>query len=169
MSTSDTEVLSSLPKEPAWPRGNYLLDLKPPCRQDYYYCCRVRAGVPNIYPRFYLGTLDSVDYWVTSAGVHTIYLETQLITFKSNTIRFHYPSNTNKHPNIHHNTPIFVQNHININIPAIHISHRITSTSLSELSRQTASLSRRPARSRHIQARARLIPTYHQGNVRCHI
>ena len=42
------------------------------CRQECYYCCRVRAGIPNIYSRFYLGTL--VVYWVTSSVAHTIYL-----------------------------------------------------------------------------------------------
>ena len=62
------------PQGPAWPRGNYLPDVRafPLCRQDCYYCCQIRAGVPNIYSRIYLGTLDSVVYWVTLSVGNTI-------------------------------------------------------------------------------------------------
>ena len=112
----------------------------PLCRQECYHCCRVRAGVPNIYSMFYLGTLDSVVYWVTSSVGHTIYLLTQLITLKSNTIRFNYPSDSNKHPHIHYKTIISVQMHNILYIPEIPIPHRISSTSLfkaTRLNRQT--------------------------------
>ena len=41
------------PQGPAWPRGNYLPDVGvfPLCRQEDYYYCRIRAGIPYIYWR----------------------------------------------------------------------------------------------------------------------
>ena len=43
------------PQGPTWPRGNYLPDVGvfPLCRQEDYYYCRIRAGIPYIYWRLY--------------------------------------------------------------------------------------------------------------------
>ena len=55
------------PQGPAWPWRNYLPDVGvfPLCRQEDYYYCRIRAGIPYIYWRLCLLTPDSVVYWVT--------------------------------------------------------------------------------------------------------
>ena len=58
---SDTEVIRSLPKDqPVLGEITYqTVEALPLCRQDGYYYCRIRAGIPHIYWRIYLRTLDS--------------------------------------------------------------------------------------------------------------
>ena len=67
--------LQQPPQGPAWPRGNYLLDLKP-------FLCAGRmittvAGLgrgSQTYTRGATSVLWTLSYWVTSSGGHTISL-----------------------------------------------------------------------------------------------